>query len=139
MITLRFIFFIFIVSSFANAETLEIEFSDYDAYSIEVARIGIGDTIKWIPKNKGHNVEFLSGPKLSLLPRPSEIDEVYSVVFDVPGIYLYGCTPHRNMGMLGLIVVGNNFDNLNEIKSVKLSRIDSSVLNRLLKIAQEKS
>tara|TARA_Y100001936_G_C15859073_1_gene551470 strand:+ start:142 stop:561 length:420 start_codon:yes stop_codon:yes gene_type:complete len=139
MITLRFIFFIFIVSSFANAETLEIEFSDYDAYSIEVARIGIGDTIKWIPKNKGHNVEFLSGPKLSLLPRPSEIDEVYSVVFDVPGIYLYGCTPHRNMGMLGLIVVGNNFDNLNEIKSVKLSRIASSVLNRLLKIAQEKS
>ena len=40
----------------AFAETIQIEFTEDDSYSIEVAHINIGDTIKWLPKNEGHNV-----------------------------------------------------------------------------------
>ena len=30
-------------------------------YSQDIAKIDVGDTIKWLPTNKGHNVEFLGG------------------------------------------------------------------------------
>ncbi len=109
-----------IISKVSPAETIKIEFTEDDSYSIEVAHIDVGDTIEWLPKNEGHNVEFLAGPKMNSLPTKSEIDEVHSVVFTVPGVYLYGCTPHGNMGMIGLIIVGNDFHNLEKIKNIEL-------------------
>ena len=115
----------------AFAETIQIEFTEDDSYSIDVAHINIGDTIKWLPKNEGHNVEFFAGPDMNSLPLTSEIDEIHSIVFKVPGVYLYGCTPHADMGMLGLIVVGNDLHNLEAIKSIQLSRVAKSVLQRL--------
>ena len=128
-----------IISKIAPAETIKIEFTEDDSYSIEVAHIDVGDTIEWLPKNEGHNVEFLVGPKINSLPTKSEIDKVHSVVFKVPVVYLYGCTPHRNMGMLGLIIVGNDFHNLEKIKNIQLSHVATSVLKRLIRIAQSHS
>ena len=31
-------------------------------YSDDIARIDVGDTITWVPTNKGHNVEFIEVP-----------------------------------------------------------------------------
>ena len=133
-------FFIIILSLMlakaAFAKTIQIEFTEYDSYSIEVAHINIGDTIEWLPKNEGHNVEFFAGPNMNSLPLTSEIDEIHSVVFKVPGVYLYGCTPHADMGMLGLIVVGNDLHNLEAIKSIQLSRVAKSVLQRFIEKAR---
>ena len=137
--TLFSIVILLIISKVSPAETIKIEFTEDDSYSIEVAHIDVGDTIEWLPKNEGHNVEFLAGPKMNSLPTKSEIDEVHSVVFTVPGVYLYGCTPHRNMGMLGLIIVGNDFHNLEIIKNIQLSHVATSVLKRLIRIAQSHS
>ena len=39
--------------------------------------------------------------------------------FTVPGIYAYWCTPHKSMGMIGFIVVGNDKSNLEDIKKIK--------------------
>ena len=128
-----------IILKVSSAENIQIEFTENDSYSIEVAHIDVGDNIEWLPKNEGHNVEFLAGPKMNSLPTKSDIDEVHSVVFKVPGVYLYNCTPHGNMGMLGLIVVGNDFYNLESVKKVKLSRVATSVLKRLIKVAQSYS
>ena len=127
-----------VVPQFLSANNLEIEFTENDSYSIEVARISVGDTIKWLPKNKGHNVEFFAGPEISL-PLKSEMDEPYSVVFSTPGVYLYGCTPHASMGMLGLIIVGNDLHNLENIKQTELSSIGTSVLKRLVRIAESQT
>ena len=69
------------------AETIQIEFTDQDSYSIEVALIEAGDTIEWLPTNEGHNVEFLAGPQLNTLSRKSEINALFSVVFKNPGVY----------------------------------------------------
>ena len=133
-------FFIIILSLMlakaAFAKTIQIEFTEDDSYSIEVAHINIGDTIEWWPKNEGHNVEFFAGPNMNSLPLTSEIDEIHSVVFKVPGVYLYGCTPHADMGMLGLIVVGNDLHNLEAIKSIQLSRVAKSVLKRFIEKAR---
>ena len=129
-------YFIILSSKFSFAETIQIDFTSDDSYSIDVAHINIGDTIKWLPKNEGHNVEFFAGPDMNSLPLTSEIDEIHSIVFKVPGVYLYGCTPHADMGMLGLIVVGNDLHNLEAIKSIQLSRVAKSVLQRFIKKAR---
>ena len=134
--TLLFFLNLVIISKVALAETIQIEFTENDSYSLEIAYIDAGDTIEWLPKNEGHNVEFIAGPKMDALPNNSKINESHSVLFKTPGIYLYGCTPHLNMGMLGLIIVGNDFHNLNEVNKIELSYVANSVLNRLIRTAQ---
>lgn len=136
LITLLIFINLVVVSKITAAETIEIEFTEDDSYSIEVAFIDVGDTIEWLPKNEGHNVEFLVGPNMNTLPNNSKMNEFHSVLFTTPGIYLYGCTPHLNMGMLGLIIVGKDFHNLEKVNEVELSFVANSVLGRLIKIAQ---
>ena len=132
-----FLFYFIIMSSrFSFAETIQIDFTADDSYSIEVAKIDVGDTIEWLPKNEGHNVEFIGGPDFNSLPEKSDLNASYSVTFNFPGVYLYHCTPHGNMGMLGLVIVGNDFHNLKDIEGIELSRVAKSVLQRLIRIAQ---
>ena len=132
------LFFIIILffSTSAFTATIQIDFTPYDSYSIEVAKIDVGDTIEWLPKNEGHNVEFLGGPDFSSLPEKSDLNAFYSVTFNLPGVYLYHCTPHGNTGMIGLVIVGNDFHNLKHIESIELSRTAKSVLERLIRIAK---
>ena len=127
------------ISKDASAKTVQIEFTKLDTFSIEVVHIDVGGTVEWIPKNSGHNVEFIAGPQMNMLPKNSKMDDFHSVVFKVPGVYLYGCTPHLNMGMIGLIIVGNDLHNLEKIRNIKLSRISKSVLEDLTKIAKSHS
>jgi len=136
LFTLLFFLNLVIISKVALAETIQIEFTENDSYSLEIAYIDAGDTIEWLPKNEGHNVEFIVGPKMDELPNNSKMNESHSVLFKTPGVYLYGCTPHLNMGMLGLIIVGNDFHNLNEVNKIELSYVANSVLNRLIRTAQ---
>ena len=117
-----------LISNLVNAETIQIEFTENDTYSLEVAKINVGDKIEWLPKNKGHNVEFLAGPDMNDLPPKSKLNSLHSVIFELPGVYLYQCTPHGNMGMLGLVVVENDFHNLQNLNEIKLSRVATSVL-----------
>ena len=126
-----------LISNLVNAETIQIEFTENDTYSLEVAHINVGEKIEWLPKNKGHNVEFLAGPDMNALPPKSKLNSLHSVIFELPGVYLYQCTPHGNMGMLGLVVVGNDFHNLQNLNEIKFSRVATSVLKRLTKIALE--
>ena len=125
-----------IISKGTLAKTVQIEFTENDSYSIEVAYIYVGDTIEWLPKNKGHNEEFLAGPDMDSLPNNSKTNEFHSILFKTPGVYLYGCSPHLNMGMLGLIVVDNDFHNLEDVNKVELSYVANSVVDRLIKIAK---
>ena len=135
-----FVFYFIIMSSRVSfAETIQIDFTADDSYSIEVAKIDVGDIIEWLPKNEGHNVEFLGGPDFNSLPEKSDLNTLYSVTFNLPGVYLYHCTPHGNMGMLGLVIVGNDFHNLKDIEGIELSRVAKSVLQRLIRIAQSNS
>ena len=119
----------------AMAEVIQIEFTQFDTFSIEVANIDVGDTVEWLPKNKGHNVEFLAGPDMADLPPKSNMNEFHSVRFEKQGVYLYGCSPHLNMGMLGLIVVGNDLHNINDIENTDLSNVAKSVLMSLIRDA----
>ena len=119
------------VSKSVYAKTIQIDFTTYDSFSIEVAHIDVGDTIEWLP-NADHNVEFRGGPNMNSLPEKSKFNVSHIVNFDLPGVFLYQCTPHGNSGMLGLVVVGNNLKNLKEIEDIELSPIAKSVLQRMI-------
>lgn len=63
------LFFLLLIPNIVLAEVIQIEFTENDSYSVEVARIDVGDTIEWLPVNEGHNVEFFAGPDMKSLPK----------------------------------------------------------------------
>ena len=90
------------------------------AYSEDITRIAVGDTITWVPTSKGHNVHFIAGPEGWELPKKSKNNKEVAITFDTPGVYLYQCTPHATMGMIAMVIVGDDTSNLDDIKSMKL-------------------
>tara|TARA_Y100000590_G_scaffold204626_1_gene232081 strand:+ start:2089 stop:2469 length:381 start_codon:yes stop_codon:yes gene_type:complete len=90
-------------------------------FSPKIVKIDIGDTVFWKSSDKGHNVEFISkgGVPSGVEKFKSKISKDAEYNFEVPGIYAYWCTPHKSMGMIGFVVVGNDYSNLEEIKSIK--------------------
>ena len=136
LIYLCFCVTVFASSGAAVAKVTKIEFTEFDTYSLEIIHINVGDSVEWLPTNEGHNVEFIMTPTMVSLPEKSKMNEPYSMIFQEAGIYVYGCTPHLNTGMLGLIVVGNDFHNIEDVNEIKLSPVANSVLKRLAKKAK---
>ena len=131
LITVFLWLLVLVCSNAVAAKVIKIEFTEFDTYSLEIIHIDVGDTVEWIPTNEGHNVEFIITPTMVSLPEKSKMNEPHSMIFQEAGIYVYGCTPHLNTGMLGLIVVGNDFHNIEDINEIKLSPVATSVLKRL--------
>ena len=128
---------IFAVGS-ASAADLTIDMLNKDAngnkmvYSNELARVEVGETITWLPASKGHNVEWIAGPDGADLPKKSKNGKEVSMTFEVPGIYYYWCTPHKGMGMIGLVVVGNDVSNKDNIAKAKALGKSKKKLKALL-------
>ena len=125
------------VSSNAIAETFTIEMlnklgKERMVYSEKVISINTNDEILWKSKDKGHNVELIGMPT-GAKKYKSKISKDASYKFNKPGIYLYQCTPHKAMGMIGLVVVGNDKSNLDKIKKVKVYGKSKKLLKKLLK------
>ena len=105
-------------------------------YSKKIAKIEVGDSIIWKATTKGHNVEFIKGgvPK-GVEKFKSKFNQDVKYNFTVPGIYAYWCTPHKNMGMIGFVVVGNDKSNIDAIKSIRYSakskKIAPDLINQL--------
>ena len=78
-----------------------------------------GDTIRFVPTDKGHNVETIKGmiPD-GATPVKSKYNEEVTVTLDAEGVYGFKCTPHYAMGMVALVTVGAP-DNLEAAKAVK--------------------
>tara|TARA_B100000575_G_scaffold182223_1_gene146360 strand:+ start:54 stop:488 length:435 start_codon:yes stop_codon:yes gene_type:complete len=132
------VFGLVFVSSMAYAETITIDMLNKRddgakmVYSQDIARVAVGDTITWVPTSKGHNVEFVAGPDGADLPKKSKNNKEVSITFDVPGIYFYQCTPHKGMGMVALVVVGDDTSNKDAIAKAKAVGKSKKKLKKLL-------
>lgn len=78
-----------------------------------------GDTIRFVPTDKGHNVETIKG----MFPEgatafKSKFNEDFTVSLEAEGVYGVKCAPHYAMGMVALIRVGEAA-NADEAKAVK--------------------
>ena len=83
-----------------------------------VLKINKGDTVNFISTDAAHNSASLPG----MIPSgatswSSELSQDISVTFDIEGLYAYQCTPHAVMAMVGVIQVGENPSNLNQVMS----------------------
>ena len=89
-------------------------------YSQKVVKIDVGDTVFWKATDKGHNVQFIKGGVPEGVDKfKSKFNKDTEYKFTIPGIYAYWCTPHKNMGMIGFVVVGGDKSNLEAIKKIK--------------------
>ena len=96
-------------------------------------KVAPGDTVTFIPTDKGHNVETIK----DMIPDGAEafkskMNETYKVTFDKAGAYGVKCTPHVGMGMVGVVVVGDAPANLDAVKTGKLpkkarERLDAAI------------
>ncbi len=132
------IFSVVIISSFAYAEDVKVGMLNKRndgakmVYSEDITRIGVGSTVTWTPDSKGHNVEFIAGPEGFKKPKKSKLNKEYSFTFEIPGMYLYQCTPHKGMGMIALVVVGDDVSNKDVIAKAKVLGKSKKKLKALL-------
>jgi pseudoazurin len=73
-----------------------------------VIKAKVGDTVKFVPTNKGHNAEAIP----ALWPEGAaefkgEMNTEAVLTLDKPGIYGIKCLPHYPMGMMALIQAGD--------------------------------
>ena len=90
-------------------------------FNSEIVRINSGDTVFWEATDPGHNVQFISknGVPEGVEKFKSKIGKDTQYTFTIPGIYAYWCVPHKTMGMIGFVIVGDDLLNLDSIKKVK--------------------
>lgn len=101
-------------------------------YSEDVVKVNVGDTVTWLPTSKGHNVEIVAAPEGFDIPKKSKNNKEVSITFNVPGIYYYWCTPHKSMGMIGLVIVGDDISNKDAIAKAKAMGKSKKKLKALL-------
>lgn len=75
----------------------------------------------FVARDKGHNSASVKGA----VPEGFEawngkINQQITVTIQTAGVYLYQCTPHVGMGMIGAVVAGKP-DNLSAVRSVRLA------------------
>ena len=131
------IFSVFLFSSHVIAANHELEMlnklgKERMVFSKKIISIDLNDQVLWKSVDKGHNVQFIGMPD-GAKKYKSKISKDASYKFEKPGIYLYQCTPHKAMGMIGIIVVGNDKSNLEAIKKVKVYGKSKKTLKNLLK------
>ena len=124
-ILISFVLMLFASNSMAADETIEMlnkSGNEMMVYSKKVARVNVGDTVFWKATDKGHNVEFIKGGVPEGVEKfKSKFNKDTEYKFTVPGIYAYWCTPHKNMGMIGFVVVDGDKSNLENIKKIRFS------------------
>ena len=91
-------------------------------FSQEIVRINPGDTVYWKSTDPGHNVQFISknGVPDGVEKFKSKVSKDTEFTFTIPGIYAYWCVPHKTLGMIGFVIVGEDLSNLEAIKKVKI-------------------
>ncbi|SFH97005.1 pseudoazurin [Methylobacterium brachiatum] len=87
-------------------------------------KIQPGDTVRFVPADKGHNAELIKGMAPEGTPSfKTVVGKEETVTFDKPGLYGFKCSPHYIMGMVGLIEVGDKPDNLEAAKAVQHGKL----------------
>ena len=94
-----------------------------------VIKVSVGDTIHFKATDPSHNSASMSG----MIPEGAKTwdgpnSQDISVVLEKEGIYVYQCTPHLMMAMIGVIQVGEAV-NINEVKAAASDLKSTFVMN----------
>jgi pseudoazurin len=102
-----------LIGGFANAAEFEVLMLNKGekggmVFEPDLIQAAPGDTIKFVPTDKGHNAESIKG----MLPDgvekfKSKINQEFVLNVEKDGLYGVKCTPHYGLGMVALIMVGD--------------------------------
>ena len=111
-----------VITSFAFGEDFEVTMLNQGADGVmvfepSVLKISVGDTVTFKPTNPGHNSASIAG----MIPTGAEswdggMSQEVKVTFTEEGTYVYQCSPHLMMAMVGVIAVGDASVNLSQVK-----------------------
>ena len=118
--------------SFISAENFDIKMVNADAsgqvmvFDPPFIKANIGDTVTFLPTDMLHNSQSVPG----LIPSSASswngaMNEKITIELNTEGVYVYQCTPHIALGMIGVIQVGEatNIDNIKNSSSALESMI----------------
>lgn len=74
-----------------------------------VLQVAVGDTVNFVATDMAHNSASVFTPP-GATPWNGGMSQDISVTLDTPGIYIYECTPHAMMAMVGVIQVKDGMD-----------------------------
>ncbi|MGN6159878.1 MAG: pseudoazurin [Devosia sp.] len=106
----------------ANVDVQELNKGDEGAFVFQpdLVKIAVGDTVTFQPTDKGHDVDGAAGNiPATATPFKSALSQPLTQTFTVPGVYLVKCDPHYALGMVAVVVVGDDLSNLDAIKAIK--------------------
>ena len=107
--------------------------NEYMVFSQKIVKVDLGDTIFWKSTDPGHNIEFIKGGVPEGVGKfKSKLSKDTEYKFTIPGIYAYWCTPHKSMGMIGFVIVGNDLSNMESIIKVKYSGKAKKIAKELI-------
>ena len=107
--------------------------NEYMVYSKKIVKIDVGDTVFWKATDSSHNVEFIKGAVPEGVESfKSKLNKDVRYEFKIPGIYAYWCTPHKSLGMIGFVIVGDNLSNKEAISNVKYFGKSKKIAEKLI-------
>ena len=135
------IFLIALLSSFVTAENFDVKMVNADAsgqvmvFDPPFIKANIGDTVTFLPTDMLHNSQSVPG----LIPSSASswngaMNEKITVELNAEGVYIYQCTPHIALGMIGVIQVGSP-TNFNDVKK-SISSLESMIVMNKERVQQ---
>ena len=132
----KYIFSLVLLTSFVGAENFEIKMVNQDAsgqvmvFDPPYLKANVGDTVTFLPTDMLHNSQSIPG----MIPSSAsswngDINEKITIELDTEGVYVYQCTPHIALGMIGVIQVGEAI-NIDDIKDSSSSLESMIVMNQ---------
>ena len=130
------IFFLALLTSFVAAENFDVKMVNADpsgqvmVFDPPFIKANVGDTVTFLPTDMLHNSQSVPG----LIPSSANswngaMNEKITVELNAEGVYVYQCTPHIALGMIGVIQVGEA-SNIDDIKNSASSLESMIVMNK---------
>ncbi|MEW9922183.1 plastocyanin/azurin family copper-binding protein [Marimonas sp. MJW-29] len=130
----------------AFADVIEIEMLNRTddgrvmAFSQELIVAEVGDIIRFIPTDRGHNAQSVDGA----IPEGQEgfkgrINQEVEFEITAPGLTAVVCQPHVSVGMAALIVAGGDTSNAEAVLDARIRGKAGDKIEELVAQAQENS
>jgi pseudoazurin len=125
-----------LIAGFAQAADYEVQMLNsgsggFMVFEPAVLSVEVGDTVTFVATDMAHNSASIAG----MIPEGAaawtgELSKDIAVTFEKPGVYVYQCTPHAMMAMVGVINVGQGAENLAAVKGAAAGKKESFVTNQ---------
>ncbi|HRN85437.1 MAG TPA: pseudoazurin [Hyphomicrobium sp.] len=118
-------------NAFAEEHTIEMLNTDGEGkrmlFKPDFLKVNVGDTVKFVLTQMPHNAETI--PELwpeGATPFKGKLNEEFTYTVEKPGIYGVKCMPHYTMGMIAMIVAGDDLPNKDQLESYKPKGAEST-------------